>query len=122
MGFKGTKKEILGVAPRFGAIFVSRGTGARLPKEKDYESTDSQHCYHRARGPRQNHAGGRHAEAKWHFPRERSGSRAGNGFERTGTRRSEEHTSELQSQFHLVCRLLLEKKKKILHNLRTLLD
>src|SRR6267143_6128160 len=25
------------------------------------------------------------------------------------TRRSEEHTSELQSQFHLVCRLLLEK-------------
>src|SRR5689334_23770334 len=28
------------------------------------------------------------------------------------TQRSEEHTSELQSQFHLVCRLLLEKKKK----------
>src|SRR5689334_24030549 len=27
-------------------------------------------------------------------------------------RRSEEHTSELQSQFHLVCRLLLEKKNK----------
>src|SRR5689334_25041080 len=26
--------------------------------------------------------------------------------------RSEEHMSELQSQFHLVCRLLLEKKKK----------
>src|SRR5690554_7182956 len=32
-------------------------------------------------------------------------------------RRSEEHTSELQSRPHLVCRLLLEKKKKqlILH-------
>src|SRR5438309_7352154 len=29
--------------------------------------------------------------------------------------RSEEHTSELQSQFHLVCRLLLEKKKTIQH-------
>ena len=28
-------------------------------------------------------------------------------------RRSEEHTSELQSQFHLVCRLLLEKKNVI---------
>src|SRR5690348_17523108 len=28
-------------------------------------------------------------------------------------RRSEEHTSELQSPVHLVCRLLLEKKKKI---------
>src|SRR2546430_4092749 len=29
-----------------------------------------------------------------------------------GDRRSEEHTSELQSQSNLVCRLLLEKKKK----------
>src|SRR5258708_29566194 len=29
-----------------------------------------------------------------------------------GYRRSEEHTSELQSPDHLVCRLLLEKKKK----------
>src|SRR5207253_6679109 len=28
------------------------------------------------------------------------------------SRRSEEHTSELQSRGHLVCRLLLEKKKK----------
>src|SRR5437899_6590788 len=31
---------------------------------------------------------------------------------RTGYNRSEEHTSELQSLRHLVCRLLLEKKKK----------
>src|SRR5258708_31213617 len=30
---------------------------------------------------------------------------------RAGRRRSEEHTSELQSPDHLVCRLLLEKKK-----------
>src|SRR2546422_3614887 len=30
-----------------------------------------------------------------------------------GAFRSEEHTSELQSRLHLVCRLLLEKKKKI---------
>src|SRR2546422_1826940 len=29
-----------------------------------------------------------------------------------GADRSEEHTSELQSRLHLVCRLLLEKKKK----------
>src|SRR5689334_24655448 len=36
-------------------------------------------------------------------PRHRAGDARG---------RSEEHTSELQSQFHLVCRLLLEKKKK----------
>src|SRR2546429_3857496 len=30
----------------------------------------------------------------------------------TVKRRSEEHTSELQSRLHLVCRLLLEKKKQ----------
>src|SRR2546422_7008235 len=33
-----------------------------------------------------------------------------------GFSRSEEHTSELQSRLHLVCRLLLEKKKKITTN------
>src|SRR2546427_2262681 len=33
------------------------------------------------------------------------------------TTRSEEHTSELQSQSNLVCRLLLEKKKKIHMNI-----
>src|SRR2546430_7230166 len=32
-----------------------------------------------------------------------------------GTGRSEEHTSELQSQSNLVCRLLLEKKKKTVY-------
>src|SRR3989442_6785992 len=32
------------------------------------------------------------------------------------TNRSEEHTSELQSRPHLVCRLLLEKKKKTIIN------
>src|SRR5687768_18211308 len=32
-----------------------------------------------------------------------------------GKDRSEEHTSELQSRLHLVCRLLLEKKKKSLN-------
>src|SRR2546422_5522408 len=33
--------------------------------------------------------------------------------------RSEEHTSELQSRLHLVCRLLLEKKKNYIHTHRT---
>src|SRR5687768_6675544 len=32
--------------------------------------------------------------------------------DKAGDTRSEEHTSELQSRLHLVCRLLLEKKKK----------
>src|SRR5689334_23455522 len=35
--------------------------------------------------------------------------------EQPRSKRSEEHTSELQSQFHLVCRLLLEKKKVAVH-------
>src|SRR5207247_8598620 len=35
------------------------------------------------------------------------------GNDRAGGDRSEEHTSELQSRVDLVCRLLLEKKKKI---------
>src|SRR2546430_3456676 len=43
-------------------------------------------------------------------------------LERADISRSEEHTSELQSQSNLVCRLLLEKKKKnrtTTHMLRT---
>src|SRR5579863_4455843 len=36
-----------------------------------------------------------------------------------GTRRSEEHTSELQSPVHLVCRLLHEKKKRCFRPCRT---
>src|SRR2546422_6813601 len=35
----------------------------------------------------------------------------GRRYDRFRDRRSEEHTSELQSRLHLVCRLLLEKKK-----------
>src|SRR5437868_10009746 len=58
---------------------------------------------------------------------ERGGDRnaVDGGPEREDARRSEEHTSELQSRFDLVCRLLLEKKKKkkrrldIIHNRAT---
>src|SRR2546425_3956443 len=44
------------------------------------------------------------------IPHERVGERS--GAERRWRERSEEHTSELQSLAYLVCRLLLEKKKK----------
>src|SRR5439155_25934584 len=46
--------------------------------------------------------------------RARTGSRgpARGACSRSATGRSEEHTSELQSRGHLVCRLLLEKKKR----------
>src|SRR5438270_10660721 len=43
---------------------------------------------------------------------EKLGTGRGGAWGATG--RSEEHTSELQSQSNLVCRLLLEKKKKII--------
>src|SRR3989442_11174250 len=44
--------------------------------------------------------------------RSRAGQPAPRARRRLLARRSEEHTSELQSRPHLVCRLLLEKKKK----------
>src|SRR2546430_15330138 len=44
--------------------------------------------------------------------RKKVGSAADREPERLRSPRSEEHTSELQSQSNLVCRLLLEKKKK----------
>src|SRR2546422_5965788 len=45
--------------------------------------------------------------------RPRSGAAASRARPRRARSRSEEHTSELQSRLHLVCRLLLEKKKKL---------
>src|SRR2546430_10858096 len=44
--------------------------------------------------------------------RARSCANGGPSISHQGHSRSEEHTSELQSQSNLVCRLLLEKKKK----------
>src|SRR2546430_5846666 len=44
--------------------------------------------------------------------------RSSGGYSPPTSHRSEEHTSELQSQSNLVCRLLLEKKKQ-LHALRS---
>src|SRR5439155_26948023 len=53
---------------------------------------------------------GRFADAYHGGPRDRSFDAMG-GMPRPRPCRSEEHTSELQSRGHLVCRLLLEKKK-----------
>src|SRR5687768_17808720 len=54
-------------------------------------------------------AGGR--ELPWRA-RASASTRSRSSLRRDRRRRSEEHTSELQSRLHLVCRLLLEKKKK----------
>src|SRR5690606_41830491 len=58
------------------------------------------------------------ARRLWRLPHRRGGdprtdrSRLGQALPRLFGRRSEEHTSELQSRENLVCRLLLEKKNK----------
>src|SRR5437773_8909743 len=59
------------------------------------------------------HEGGRGEPAPEDRRRER------NVDDRSGRRRSEEHTSELQSHHDLVCRLLLEKKKKKKKKIKT---
>src|SRR2546429_1648398 len=45
------------------------------------------------------------------YPARGKDSGGGGGLQGKSRMRSEEHTSELQSRLHLVCRLLLEKKK-----------
>src|SRR6266850_3630812 len=54
-------------------------------------------------------------------PRSTPGDRRRRARARSG-RRSEEHTSELQSPCNLVCRLLLEKKKTEIHHSLLTLD
>src|SRR5207249_8150750 len=51
-------------------------------------------------------------DARGHFAGKQLGEGGVHGEAGAGEMRSEEHTSELQSRFDLVCRLLLEKKKK----------
>src|SRR5207244_11188450 len=72
----------------------------------------AQDCRRRPRGvPRERRSGS--ARGKVSARRKKDGfepmDACGNRF---GNARSEEHTSELQSPDHLVCRLLLEKKNK----------
>src|SRR5258707_5111962 len=58
----------------------------------------------------------RSCSGRYAYPTRAPGARSGSGTPRGCARgsheRSEEHTSELQSRQYLVCRLLLEKKKK----------
>src|SRR2546422_3954385 len=61
---------------------------------------------------RQLDMGRRLAGAAGQEPRLRPRARGLRGILGGAHDRSEEHTSELQSRLHLVCRLLLEKKKK----------
>src|SRR2546430_9151397 len=64
------------------------------------------------RGQRKRDRGGPDAERLEHHEVLLDHVSRGHGRRHVPVRRSEEHTSELQSQSNLVCRLLLEKKKK----------
>src|SRR2546429_1493605 len=80
----------------------------------------SRGAVHGHRGGRAAHVGRRHAPADRFV--EAAGARRVLGIASVAARdlvRSEEHTSELQSRLHLVCRLLLEKKKKTIHHATT---
>src|SRR5205809_5670045 len=79
-----------------------RSSDLSRPREKSAESKQRRQHIRRLRLPRT-------SARRRSFPASRSWKACG---ERT---RSEEHTSELQSRLHLVCRLLLEKKKKKKH-------
>src|SRR5207249_8099438 len=74
----------------------ARGVDGRPPRARAGERDVRGHQVRRAGAHRGASSGA--ARSREPDPRER--------------RRSEEHTSELQSRFDLVCRLLLEKKKK----------
>src|SRR5205814_8538204 len=75
-------------------LFRSAGKRPLGPWTARHQRTDGQRPA--GRGPR----------------RRRAGRPAAGGHRQRAVHRSEEHTSELQSLRHLVCRLLLEKKKK----------
>src|SRR5438876_6558579 len=62
-------------------------------------------------GPRRVCRGARQCRASGLSGRPAAARRGVRAAERVDLARSEEHTSELQSPVHLVCRLLLEKKK-----------
>src|SRR2546422_6252167 len=56
-------------------------------------------------------------DGRLHLEGRRAGSACGGHHDVLAEiKRSEEHTSELQSRLHLVCRLLLEKKKSLLED------
>src|SRR3989441_7205856 len=86
------------------ALPISRAAGRRVGRDP--------HGRARARPRALHHVSGRELRSvRPGVPGGRAGPRDGRG--RTpGAARSEEHTSELQSLAYLVCRLLLEKKKK----------
>src|SRR2546422_8631866 len=89
----------------------ARGRGDLYGERRGADPAEAARGAALARGRHGGHASGGAATPLYRHPLpvERGGRRCRRD-------RSEEHTSELQSRLHLVCRLLLEKKKKKKHN------
>src|SRR5687768_18617273 len=87
--------------------FPTRRSSDLAPDSHRSLQAQAPSCRYRARGLRLERGCSGRAAVRARAPRlDRGGEEA----------RSEEHTSELQSRLHLVCRLLLEKKKKTQSN------
>src|SRR5258708_22146066 len=93
------RNVVMKVTGSLNAESLSRGV-VRLAVSLDRGQTGTQYC-HAPRYP--------HGLAPLVY--QRSTAAHQRGLVPASSRRSEEHTSELQSPDHLVCRLLLEKKK-----------
>src|SRR3712207_7530448 len=87
-------------------LFRSPGGPRLAPEQGRAEGDERQRSQRRGVALLLLGAGGHHQP---HEDREQRQSQDGEG---AGPHRSEEHTSELQSRQYLVCRLLLEKKKR----------
>src|SRR5256884_3504340 len=117
-----TLRQAMGLLDREGLIESRRGRGtvvtpARLRKQEQELKSFSEEIRDR---------GGRPESRLISLELTVPGESVRDFFELRDQQRSEEHTSELQSRLHLVCRLLLEKKKNITyqhsrHQLRHLL-
>src|SRR3989454_2621654 len=94
----------------FGVVFRAADNFLEPAKEQDFDA----HGNHSIRNARHySSGGGKSTTAKVSRPEAETLSEAASRARRTDSfQRSEEHTSELQSPCNLVCRLLLEKKKK----------
>src|SRR3712207_7578248 len=83
-------------------------SSTQLPAERDHRLDVSPRAHRQKHEP---HRASRPNGSVWTVTTARSAWRAASAS--IAWARSEEHTSELQSRQYLVCRLLLEKKKKI---------
>src|SRR3712207_7550886 len=72
----------------------------------------SESCQHQPCAERRTRSGPKNGEEEKGRCEQAEARREDSGGAHVPGRRSEEHTSELQSRQYLVCRLLLEKKKK----------